>query len=316
MVTVATWNVENFFTAGTPFGPDSQAVFERKVALLASTIATAGVDVLALQEVGDLQAFDALLAALGPGWTGQLSTHFDPAHAIRVGFAARVPVTSVSEFVAIPDQLQGVPTNDTGAPLTEMGRGALRIRISPAAGDIDLVSVHLKSKLLSFPGGRFQPHDEAERARYAAYALLRRAAEAAAVRYFANDLLDGAGTTRRLFVMGDFNDGVDAATTQIVNGPPGSEIGTDGENQPDTGDGSRLLNLAPLIPPDKRFSRIYRGNRELIDHIFVSRAVRTSIQTVTTAPGAETLPSIDDRVATRKDAPVSDHAMVVAQLDL
>lgn len=316
MVTVATWNVENFFAPGTQFGPGTQAVFERKVALLASTIATAGVDVLALQEVGDLEAFDALLAALGPGWTGQLSTHFDPSHAIRVGFAARVPVTTVSEFVAIPDQLQGVPTNDTGAPLTEMGRGALRIRISEAAGDVDLVSVHLKSKLLSFPGGRFQPHDEAERARYAAYALLRRTAEAAAVRYFANELLDGAGATRKLFVMGDFNDGVDAATTQIVNGPPGSEIGAGGENQPDAGDGSRLLNLAPLIPPDKRFSRIYRGNRELIDHIFVSRAVRTSIRTVTTVPGADTLPSIDDRVAARKDAPVSDHAMVVAQLDL
>lgn len=316
MVTVATWNIENFFSPGTEFGPATQAIFDRKVALLASTITSAGVDVVALQEVGDLGAFDALLAALGAGWTGQLSTFFEPSHAIRVGFATRVPVTATSEYADIPLQLQGVPTDDAGAALTRMGRGALRVRVSVNGNDLDLVSVHLKSKLLSFPGGRFQPHDEGERARYAAYALLRRAAEAAAVRYFANDLLDGHGTTQRLMVMGDFNDGVDAATTQIVNGPPGSEIGTGGEDQPDAGDGWRLLNLAPLIPPDRRFSRIYRGNRELIDHQFVSRALRSSIQSVTTITGAVALPSIDDRATARKDAPISDHAMVVSQLDL
>ena len=45
-----------------------------------------------------------------------------------------------------------------------------------------LVTTHLKSKLLTFPGGRFNPHDETERARYATYALDRRAAEAATLR--------------------------------------------------------------------------------------------------------------------------------------
>ena len=316
MLTVATWNIENFFAPGTAFGPGTTAIFERKVALLAATITSADVDVIALQEVGDLEAFDALLAALGADWTGQLSTFFEPSHAIRVGFAARVPVTATSEYADIPHELQGVPTDDAGAPLTRMGRGALRVRVSAGGSDLDLVSVHLKSKLLSFPGGRFQPHDEGERARYAAYALLRRAAEAAAVRYFANELLDGQGASRRLIVMGDFNDGVDAATTQIVNGPPGSEIGTGGENQPDAGDGWRLLNLAPLIPAERRFSRIYRGNPELIDHQFVSKAVRAAIRSVTTVSGAAELPSIDDRATARKDAPVSDHAMVVSQLDL
>lgn len=315
MLTVATWNLENFFSAGTPFGPATAEMFDRKVALLAATIHGSGADIVATQEVGDPEAFDALIAALGDGWSGVLSTHFEPAHAIRVGFLSRVAILQTEDYFAIPEQLQGVPTSDAGDPLTSMGRGVLRARIHTSAGDADLVSVHLKSKLLSFPGGRFEPHDEDERARYADYALNRRAAEAAALRTYANALLDGQGTQRRLFVLGDFNDGVEAATTQIVNGPPGSEIGTPGEAQPDRGDGARLLNLAPLIPPEKRFTRVFRGVGELIDHVFVSTAVRPAVSAVTTIPGAAELPSITEHASARKNDPVSDHAMVAATLD-
>jgi endonuclease/exonuclease/phosphatase family metal-dependent hydrolase len=73
-----------------------------------------------------------------------------------------------------------------------------------------------------------------------------------------------------VIVLGDLNDEVEAATTQIRNGPTGSEIGTGGFNQPDHGDRQRQWNLAPRIPEAQRFSRIYRGREELIDHIFAS----------------------------------------------
>ena len=74
-------------------------------------------------------------------------------------------------------------------------------------------------------------------------------------------------------VLDDLNDEVEAATTQIRNGPTGSEIGTGGFNQPDHGDRQRQWNLAPRIPEAQRFSRIYRGREELIDHIFVSHGL-------------------------------------------
>jgi hypothetical protein len=64
-----------------------------------------------------------------------------------------------------------------------MGRGAVAITVQSDAGtDVRLVTTHLKSKLLTFPVNRFQPHDEGERARFATYALDRRAAEAATLR--------------------------------------------------------------------------------------------------------------------------------------
>ena len=51
-----------------------------------------------------------------------------------------------------------------------------------------------------------------------------------------------------VLLTGDMNDEVDAATTLILNGPPGSEIDTDGFDIPDDGDGDRMWNLAPLKP--------------------------------------------------------------------
>ena len=35
-----------------------------------------------------------------------------------------------------------------------------------------------------------------------------------------------------------------------------------------------MWNLAPLIPEQRRFTRVYRGRPELIDHIFVSHLPR------------------------------------------
>ncbi len=45
-------------------------------------------------------------------------------------------------------------------------------------------------------------------------------------------------------VLGDLNNEPAAATTQVLHGPPGSEIGTGGFDQPDQGDAARLWNLA------------------------------------------------------------------------
>lgn len=170
-------------------------------------------------------------------------------------------------------------------------------------------------KLLTFPGGAFSTTDEGLRARYGAYALYRRAAEAATVRDAATGLLDGKGTERAVIVLGDLNDEPAAATTQILYGPPGSEIGTAGYDQPDRGDNTRLWNLAPWIPAELRFSRIYRGQRELIDHLLVSHLVRHAVGDgdVTTGPTPQ---SIEDNPYARRDAPASDHRPLVADIAL
>jgi len=264
--------------------------------------------------VGDPNALKDLVALLNGKWTLKTSTVFEAHHAIRVGVISQLPMSKVQHVSKFPAPLGPVQVDDTGATMNAMGRGALRVRVTAGGRPIDAVVCHLKSKLLSFPGG-FQPSDEDERVRFAAYALDRRAAEAATVRSFATGLLDGHGDQRAVIVLGDLNDEPLAATTQMLLGPPGSEIGTIGFGQPDNGDGWRLSNLAPLIPEARRFTRMFRGRGELIDHIFVSHAlVHPLLPEVDT--GHVQPPSITETPTDRRDAPASDHAPVIARLAL
>jgi endonuclease/exonuclease/phosphatase family metal-dependent hydrolase len=311
MTTVATWNVENLFRPGTEFGPRDAAIYDAKLAALAAVIDRLAPDVLAVQEVGDPDALADLVDRLEGDWETALSSVFEPDHPIRVAVLARHPLGQVDQVSRFPGKLAPVQVDDAGTTIHAMGRGALHVRVTLDGEPFDVVTCHLKSKLLSFPGGRFTPRDEGERARYAVYALHRRGAEAATVRAYADGLLDGHGADRAVVVLGDLNDEVLAATTQILLGPPGSEIGTGGFDAPDRGDASRLWNLAPLIDADRRFSRVFNGRRELIDHILTSRRLVTRAVRVDTAD--VTLASIGSDPAARRNAPASDHAPVVAE---
>ena len=127
-----------------------------------------------------------------------------------------------------------------------MGRGALHVTITLAGTAWHVVTAHLKSKLLTFPGGRFDTNDETERARYGVYALDRRPPRPPRSGT-GPPPLTGDGPTQPLLVCGDLNDTMEAATTQLIFGPPGSQIGTGGFDHPDQGDPQRLWNLAPKI---------------------------------------------------------------------
>jgi endonuclease/exonuclease/phosphatase family metal-dependent hydrolase len=308
-----TWNVENLFRPGAPSGPPSQAIYERKIQGLASIINEQAPDVLAVQEIGDPSALADLVGQLTGVWQTQISTHPDQRH-IRVAWLARRAISEVDEIFAFPGHLRPVQVDDAGATLGVMGRGGIAITVASDSGDpVRLVTTHLKSKLLTFPGNRFQPHDEDERARFAAYALYRRAAEAATLRVWVTAALGGMGENRPLILTGDLNDTVQAGTTQLLLGPPGSEIGTPGFDRPDQGDHQRLWNLAPLMPDGKNYSRINQGRKELIDHMLVSAALVKPIDAITVeAIIGEPLPSITADPTLRRDQPSSDHAPVVA----
>ena len=309
---LGTWNLENLYRPGGPSGPGDKAAYEAKLAALAATVTALDPTLLALQEVGEPEALRDLIELLGGGWTVATSRHPD-GRGIRVGVLSRTPFEVLADTRVFPPRLRPVQADDEGATVAESGRGLLAVETETDRGPLRVAVAHLKSKLLSYPNGRFQPRDEGERARYGAYALYRRTAEATALRALADELLDGDGRERDVMVLGDLNDEVQAATTQILLGPPGSEIGTSGYKMPDRGDAARLWDVAPLIPAEQRFSRVNSGRRELIDHILCShRLVHRVREAGTGLPGEDTLrlPSVGADPAARRDAAGSDHAPV------
>jgi endonuclease/exonuclease/phosphatase family metal-dependent hydrolase len=321
VITVGTWNLENLFRPGGQFGPKDKTVYDEKLAALAATINAAAPDVLGLQEVGEPEALADLVALLDGTWHTALSTHLEPDHPIRVGVLSRHPQQVTIDTAAFVPPLRAIQgEDDPQHAVGAMGRGVLGVdvRISGQLS-VTLLVCHLKSKLLSFPGpggrSRFFPRNEGERARYGAYALYRRAAEAVTTRAAVDGVLSGARPERNLILVGDLNDQPQAATTQILCGPPGSQIGTAGFTRPDKADAVRLWNLAALIPEDERYSRIYEGQRELIDHIMVNHPLvgRVSdVRSVIERP----LPSITADPNTRRGAKDSDHAPIIAHIDL
>jgi endonuclease/exonuclease/phosphatase family metal-dependent hydrolase len=319
-----TWNVQNLFAAGTKDGPPTQQAFDAKLGSLAEVLDAQRPDVAALQELGPPEVLAQLQQLLGHQLPHrQLSEHPD-GRGIRVGFLSRLPLEAPVQLHPLAVGLSPVQVGDddqdpaTPLPTTgTIGRGALQVTVTAHGHPLTILTAHLKSKLLTFPGDRFQPRDEAERARFGAYALYLRAAQAATLRAHLEQLLDDAGRTMGVVVAGDLNDGLDAATTQLLQGPPGSELDTPGFARPDGGDGQRMWNLAPLIPEAQRFTRVFRGRGELIDHVLVSHFLVTKTRQVTTAmasPGR--LRSITENPREELGKPGSDHAAVVASFEL
>ncbi|MFF4398420.1 endonuclease/exonuclease/phosphatase family protein [Streptomyces sp. NPDC001480] len=295
--------------SSTRCAASDEAAYEAKVEALAGVINEIGPDLLGAQEVGGQEALGDLVAKLPGTWHATVSEHPD-ARGIRVGVISRWPLLDIQQRINFPGHVGPVQVEDDGTTIAEMGRGGLAVRVEPAPGKSLHVAVcHLKSKLLA-SGNQHSTHDEGLRARYAAYALFRRGAEAVTMRDLADELLQGDGINRDVIVLGDFNDDWQAATTQILYGPPGSQIDTGGFDHPDQGDAKRLWNLAPRILKEGGYSCTFEGQPELIDHILISHSLLAKLQEVHTATNK--LPTVTGtQPAAPHDQP-SDHSPVVA----
>jgi endonuclease/exonuclease/phosphatase family metal-dependent hydrolase len=325
---VMTWNVENLFLFGHRSSPKTPEEYQQKLTSLAQVILNLEPHVVALQEIGHVEALEELVALLKGRYPHRLVSSSPDPRGIRVGFISQLEIEEHEDISTFPQEgLSKVVgwTNPNITEITRMSRGALRIRVRPKPElPIHLLNAHFKSKLLTFTSStgqpRFTPRDENERAQGAGLALLKRTAESVALRVRASALLEN-NTSESLIVLGDLNDVPSAATTQILHGPGGSEIGTLGFNRRDKGDDTRLFNLASLIPEQRRYSRIYQNNKELIDHILVSQELlpgqpRKLPKVDSHVDFAEGLPSVSDLPHLRPGKPGSDHAPITAIFEL
>lgn len=280
-ITITTWNVQNL--------AQSDPVFADKLDFLIGTLQALGSDVIALQEILDTNALQALAGGLG-------FQHFaatPDGRGNRVAFLTRDAPTQPPQQIDQWQLPQGVEVrhidiNGNVEVMQQFSRPAFQITVAHDGSEIDVVTAHLKSKLLTF-GGNFSTTNETVRAHTAYFALERRAAEATSLREHATSLLT---TGRNVIVLGDLNDGPEAATTQILYGPPGSQPRGPGDathaagafQRADANDGQRLFNVAKLVPEDIRWSRQHNGQNELLDHILTSEGLMLRVNGLRRVP--------------------------------
>ena len=149
VVRIGTWNLENLFCPGEQDGASTHAAYQAKLTALSTVIIATAPDVLAVQEVGDIEALVDLAALAGGRWHCQ--TAAPDGRGIRVGFMSRLPLTDVGQVRAFPVGLRPVQVDDTAAAVAVVGRAVLRVRVHAGGRPLDLLRCHLKSKLLAFP---------------------------------------------------------------------------------------------------------------------------------------------------------------------
>ena len=214
-----------------------------------------------------------------------------PGANIRVGFLyneARVSLkegTKGDATTAIQVESDGTlslnpgridPTNDAFAS----SRKPLAAEFEFDGERVVVIANHLNSK-----GGDLKPYGSIQPATRSSE--IQRARQATAVNGFVKELLDKDPNVN-VAVLGDFNDFQFSKTLNII-------------------EGNEMDNLVNKLPENKRYSYIYDGNSQTLDHILVSKNLSetAAIEVVHVNADFETA-----------DGRVSDHDPLLAQLSI
>ncbi len=278
-VKVGTFNVLNLAREGERYYPDeapySATEYEEKATWVAGQLQLMRADVVGFQEVFHEEALRDVCSRSGRFTDGTIvAPGADGASGPRLGLASRLstePVTAITDFPAGLD----VAVDGLALPVGTFSRPVLRTRVvlDPAEGTTATVFVvHLKSKR-PIRDPQAPEHDPREEALGKARALIRRAAEAAALRFLVIE--EVTGNAQPAIVLGDLNDAARAVTTDIIMGDSPSRFWPrDLDDRKAYWD--RLLYSAYELTVrrtgrDVSYTHIFNGHYDNLDHILVSQ---------------------------------------------
>lgn len=143
----------------------------------------------------------------------------------RFGFADEpLVIQDLADPLVIPMTALGGDPGAGGITINRLSRPIMRVRVPVGGQVISVFNCHLKSKLGEYlrpPGADFAPeadltnYDPAGRALGSLRAAIRRMAEALVLR---RAILDDLAENRPVMVLGDFNDGEHAVSSEIISG--------------------------------------------------------------------------------------------------
>jgi endonuclease/exonuclease/phosphatase family metal-dependent hydrolase len=325
MIRIASFNVENLTDA-----PSAEAPLAARAAVLRPQLERAAADILCLQEVDATRSADgkgrqlSVLTDLlhGTDYAGfHLATTVQPGtdqprdkHNLVV--LSRWPIRASAQYtndlVDTPRyQCATAEPAETEASPVSWDRPLLHAEIGLAAGRIlHVLNLHLRAPLASaIPGQKLAPFVWKTVPGWAEgyfLAAMKRAGQALEGRLVVDRIFDD-DPAALIAVAGDFNAEEREVPLRILVGDP-----------EDTGNGRlaprSLVLLEHSLSQSRRFTVIHRGNRQMLDHLLVSRPLMAHFRSIEIHN--EMLG--DELVAyTLIDAaPDSYHAPVVAEFDL
>ena len=239
---IATFNVENFYDNKEPHRPSDppkprRSEYERKRDRIVETILALGVPtVIGLQEVENIGVLEDVAAQPElAGYDYQAALIEGPSgRDIDVGFLVRGDRAT----------LEGVGQYQT--PESLFSRPPLMITVTlhtASAGDVTVYAI--VNHFISKAGGE-------------ALTEPRRVMEAQWNAHLVDQIL-AADPDAYVVVLGDLNDYYDSAPLRAL---------TDGDSP-----GGQLVNVLGALPPEERYSYIFQGVSQLLDHILVTPAL-------------------------------------------
>ncbi|WP_198332039.1 endonuclease/exonuclease/phosphatase family protein [Psychrobacter aquimaris] len=255
--------------------------YEHKLRGITDLLAKAHADIIAVQEVWDSEALEALAVSLGfkpehvviPLASNDSSSPYTHGKGAQntpaVGIISRFEQleSSLLEDIA-PKAVIDIP--DIG-PYLRFNRPPLVVRVDAFGQPITIITAHLKSKRAFFlrdeNGDLLEDMDDPNiRVRAKLRSLCMRAAEAASIRM---SIIERLHHTREpLILLGDMNDVTGSVTTQLM--AETGEVNYDkGMRDVALFDAARIQARYGWMK-DVAYTHIYQGMPEVIDQLFVS----------------------------------------------
>ena len=282
---IATANLLNFANPNRIYYENAPAydnkAYEHKRRGLTDLLAKAHADIIAVQEVWDSNALEALAVALGfkpeqvviPLASNDTASPYTQGrgaqHTPAVGIISRFEQleTTLLEEIA-PKAVIDIP--DIG-PHQHFNRPPLILRVDAYGQPITIITAHLKSKRAFFlrdeNGNLLEDMDDPNiRIRAKLRSLCMRAAEAASIRMSIMERLHH--TREPLILPGDMNDVTGSVTTQLMTET--GEVNYD-KSMRDVAlfDAARIQARYGWMK-DVAYTHIHQGMPEVIDQLFVS----------------------------------------------
>jgi endonuclease/exonuclease/phosphatase family metal-dependent hydrolase len=270
---VGSFNLYNLVLPGiTYYGHHrcSDRDYQKKTAWIAGQLRRMDADIVGFQEIFHSAALQEALRQSGQYEDATVLVGNETGEGPVVGLVSRFKVLEHGVVPQFPVEAR-LEFGGTALPLDEFSRPVLWANVEIREGiEVVIFVVHLKSKNPMIRDGA-DPHDPMERAMGKARSLIRRAAEASALRHLLLDVLQGRD--QAVMAMGDVNDAGNAVTSEIVSGsPPWRKLPF--EKKLPVWD-VLLYNVKDIQArqsyQDVYYTHIHNGHYENLDHIFVSQ---------------------------------------------